>query len=378
MKRKPFSLDARSLLLGLVGGAGTALAVASYFSRRPERSLEQRLVNRALDRSYARIAAEGKIRLAPQHRYVIFSDHHKGNRNLADDFRFCEQTYLAALDYYAEHGYTLIILGDAEELMEEQVGDVMAAYENVFRAEARFHPDCLIRIYGNHDIAWQVEREVKQAIDPFFPGIRYREGLIFEYAQGEQVLGELLLVHGYQGSLDSDIFSFLAKSVLPYYRDFQIRTGLGTTSPSRDACLRSEVDNRLYRWVSHKKKLILLCGHTHRPVWSSKTHLEKLTEELYTLLRMPSAERPSDYEARVAEKQREVERKQAQYPPCTDIIKTRPAYFNGGCCRYNDGDITGTELENGTLRLIKWGQAGGSYARTVLEQNPLEELFFYL
>jgi UDP-2,3-diacylglucosamine pyrophosphatase LpxH len=378
MKRKPSPLDARSLLVGLAGGACAALAAVSYFSRHPERNLEQRLVNRALDRSYARVADAGKIRLTPEHRYVIFSDHHKGNRNLADDFRFCEQTYLAALDYYADQGYTLIILGDAEELMEEKTDDVMTAYENVFRAEARFNPECLYRIYGNHDRAWEIKSEVERSMSQFFPEIAYREGLILEYASEDQVIGELFLVHGYQGSLDSDIFSFLAKAILPYYRNFQINTGYGTTSPSRDACLRSEVDNRLYRWVSQKKKRIMICGHTHRPVWSSKTHLEKLIEELYALLRMPSSEQPPDYEALVAEKKSQVEAKQAQYPPCSDIVKTRPAYFNGGCCRYNDGDITGIELENGTLRLIKWGQEKGRYARTVFEHNPLDELFLYL
>jgi hypothetical protein len=233
-------------------------------------------------------------------------------------------------------------------------------------------------VYGNHDVAWKVQSEVERGIHRFFPSITYREGLIFEYAQDDQVIGEVFLVHGFQGSLDSDIFSFLARYILPYYRDFQIQTGFGTTSPSRDACLRSDVDNRLYRWISQKKKRILICGHTHRPVWSSKTHLEKLIEELYALLRLPPAERPPDYEAMVAEKKAEMEARQAKSPPCNDIVKTRPAYFNGGCCRYDDGDITGIELENGVLRLIKWGEEEGSTVRSVLEQNPLEELFFYL
>ncbi len=355
-----------------------ASTAPSILNRRPDRSVQQVLVNRALDRAYARIARAGKIRLSPEHRYIIFSDHHKGNHNLADDFRFCEQTYLAALDDYASQGYTLIILGDGEEMMEERMEDVLNSYENVFRSEARFYPDRFMRIYGNHDIAWKVEGEVERGISRYFPGITYHEGLIFEYARGETVLGEMFLVHGYQGSLDSDVFAFLARYVLLYYRDFQIQTGFGTTSPSKDACLRSEVDNRLYRWASQKEKTILVCGHTHRPVWSSKTHLEKLTEELYALLRLPLAERPSDYEARVAQKKAEVEARQAKSPPCNDIIKTSPAYFNGGCCRYNDGDITGIELENGILRLIKWSQKGERPVRTVLEQNSLEELFLYL
>ncbi len=49
-------------------------------------------------------------------RIVIFSDQHKGTRDGADDFRGCERAYNAALGYYLEAGYTLVALGDVEEL----------------------------------------------------------------------------------------------------------------------------------------------------------------------------------------------------------------------------------------------------------------------
>jgi hypothetical protein len=382
MERKGSSLDARSLLIGFAAGTGALIAGIAYLSRHPDRRVDQRLVNRALDRKYQAIHQAGPIRLGAEHRYIIFSDHHKGARNRADDFRQCEATYLAALDYYYERGYTLIILGDAEELLEENIEDAIHAYKNVLRSEARFHPGCLIRVYGNHDIHWMVQDLVKQHMDPFFPGIEYQEGLVFQYADGEEtsgeILGEIFLIHGFQGTLDSDIFSFLAKLVLPYYRNFQIRTGLGSTSPSRDACLRSLHDNRLYRWVSQKSKTILIAGHTHRPVWSSKTHLEKLTDELYDLLKLKPEQRPTDYEEQVDRKKQEIEAMKAKYPPCHDIVKTKPSYFNTGCCRFADGDITGIELENGALRLIKWGKQEGVIVRSILEANDLAEIFLFL
>jgi hypothetical protein len=49
----------------------------------------------------------------------------------------------------------------------------------------------------------------------------------------------------------------------------------------------------------------------------------------------------------------------------------KPTYFNSGCCCFNDGDITGIEIENGYLRLIKWSAKGNVSKRQVLEEEKL-------
>jgi predicted phosphodiesterase len=379
MAEKQRSLDLRSLLAGIGAGAGTALLASSILNRDPEKRPTQRLVNRALDQRLRTARKERPIRLQAEHRYVIFSDHHKGARTLADPFRQCESAYLSALEYYFKNDFTLILLGDAEELLEEGVERVLKAYPQVLQSEARFHPDRLIRVYGNHDIHWKVAEIVKQFMDPFFPQIEYRQEVLFEYVDADQPSGEIFLIHGYQGTIESDIFSFMAEWVLPFYRNFQIRTGFGaTTSPSRDACLRSQHDNRLYRWVSKKSKLILIAGHTHRPVWSSKTHLDKLTNQLHNLLQLDPEEQSADHEEQVQALMQAIRKRQADQPPCEDMVKTRPSYFNTGCCQFEDGDITGIEIENGILRLIKWGLDEGDMTRKILEQNLLAEIFFYL
>src|SRR5665809_119482 len=55
----------------------------------------------------------GTERLDPgTQRIVVFSDHHKGTGDRADDFRRCEHAYSAALGYYLEQGYRLLVLGD--------------------------------------------------------------------------------------------------------------------------------------------------------------------------------------------------------------------------------------------------------------------------
>lgn len=374
-KKKPLHFG--SLAAGFAAGAGAVIA-AKLLGNDPERNIEQILVNRALGSKYAEIVREGPIPLAGDYRYVIFSDHHKGARNAADDFRFCEQTYLKALDYYFDRGFTLIVLGDVEELLEEEIPTVMRSYANVFHSEARFHPGRLVRVFGNHDIAWKSPDMVQKYMDPLFPGIQFREGLLFEVPYGDEAPAKIFLLHGFQGSLDSDVLASLATWVLPLYRNFQIRTRLGATYPSRDACLRSAVDNRLYRWASRQGKLIMICGHTHRPVWSSKTLLDKLAEELYALLRRKPEEQPPDHEKKIGQKKRELEERRVKEPPCSDILKTRPSYFNAGCCRFKDGDITGIEMESGTIRLVKWSAAGDSRQPLVLEENELREIFLYL
>ncbi|MEJ2351738.1 MAG: hypothetical protein P8Y03_18280 [Anaerolineales bacterium] len=380
MKDKQRRWDTRSLLVGMAAGAGTLLVGNSFLSRNPDNRPSQLLSNRALAKRLDQARKASPIRLDSENRYVIFDDHHKGGRTRADPFIQCEATYRAALDHYYDQGFTLIILGDGEELLEESIERVIEAYPEVLRSEARFHPEHLMRVYGNHDIHWQVEEIVREYMDPYFPQINYRQEVLFEYVDGDETSGELFLIHGHQGTIESDILSILARWTLPTYRNIQILTGFGSsTSPSRDACLRSQHDNRLYRWVSKKSKLILICGHTHRPVWSSKTHLDKLANQLHALLQLKPEERPADYKEKVAQLMDEIREREAKYPACEDIVKTKPCYFNSGCCQYEDGDITGIEIEDGTIRLIKWGpEAAADVQRTVLEENDLAEIFFYL
>jgi hypothetical protein len=210
MKSKGSKLDTRSVLVGLAAGVGAAAALRAL-NKNPDQRFDQVLVNRALDKKYREAREDGPIQLDGQHRYVIFSDHHKGGRTRADDFMPCEQTYLDALDHYAAHGYTLIILGDAEELQEEPIKQAVDSYQNVFQQEARFHPDRLIRVYGNHDISWKSPEVVQEYFQSIFPDISYREGILFEYHRDQPDGGEIFLVHGFQGTLESDIFSITAR-----------------------------------------------------------------------------------------------------------------------------------------------------------------------
>ncbi|HZZ76233.1 MAG TPA: hypothetical protein VFE04_09915, partial [Puia sp.] len=52
----------------------------------------------------------------------------------------------------------------------------------------------------------------------------------------------------------------------------------------------------------------------------------------------------------------------------------KPTYFNSGCCCYEDGTITGIEICDGFIRLIKWSLVNGNPERIVAEEEKLESL----
>jgi len=55
---------------------------------------------------------------APDSRFVLFSDAHRGDGSGADDFAANSLIFKCALDHYLAQGFTLIELGDGEELWE--------------------------------------------------------------------------------------------------------------------------------------------------------------------------------------------------------------------------------------------------------------------
>lgn len=393
MPRKKGTSRFGMLLTGVALGAGAAGAVAYWLSKSPETTPAQLRRNRAMDQALSRARAGGGTPLDAGQRYIVFSDLHRGRRNPADAFRFCEETYLAALDYYYRNGYSLVVLGDAEELWEEQdIAAVMQVNAGVFESERRFHPERYVRVEGNHDNAWRIEPLVRQHLDPIFPGIQLRRELLLQVALEGGRTGEILLVHGHQGTLDSDIFDFFPPQVLPLFRDFQNITNLGHTSPSRDACLRGMQDAFLYRWARAHKSLVLVAGHTHRPVWTSLTHLDKLLNELHYLQGHRQGRKAEVRLQKIKDLLAEIEERERKYPPCNDTIKTRTCYFNTGCCCFTDGDITGIEIDGGSgeledkqgrpaeMRLVKWGKTEEDerIARLELESQSIEEIFLRL
>ena len=48
-------------------------------------------------------------------KYIFFSDSHRGNGNISDEFTRNRNIFLHALKYYYNHGYTYVEAGDGDE-----------------------------------------------------------------------------------------------------------------------------------------------------------------------------------------------------------------------------------------------------------------------
>ena len=51
-------------------------------------------------------------------RLVFFSDVHRGNNSWADEFARNEMVYSFALQYYYDHDFTYVEVGDGDELLK--------------------------------------------------------------------------------------------------------------------------------------------------------------------------------------------------------------------------------------------------------------------
>ena len=349
----------------------------------------QRIVSAALDAAFQRALeqeqTEGQMLLdIHSSKFVIFSDHHKGSRDGADDFMLCERAYNAALAYYNRLKYTLLVMGDVEELWEEQPETVLNAYAHTLELEGQFHQDGrYMRFWGNHDDAWSHPDLVEQLLRPALKGgpLQVRESIILHVRDGEEELGRLFLVHGHQGTLDSDRIAPISKFFVRYFwRPIQRTIRVSFNTPAKDFELRNVHDSALYFWSESQEKVILIAGHTHRPVFKSESH-EEIARKALQQAEEQLAKRPesSRLRQRVAERAAELEwilTQHQQAPEPAPLIEfKKPSYFNTGCCAFLDGDITGLEFSDGEIRLVRWPNDEDLPAPKVLGKEKLKDVF---
>jgi len=313
---------------------------------------------------------------------VVFSDHHRGQGDGADDFARCEGAYCAALGWYLEHGYELWLLGDVEELWENRPTQVMGRYAEVLALERSFG-DRLWRFYGNHDMAWNRDGNVDSFLSGWLPD---RERLAFAdngmreaarvvVTDDGDPLGTLFLAHGHQGTIDSGnllVVPFSRLVVRFVWGTLQRMQKFPSTSPSSNAVLRGHHDRAMATWAdNHEERLVLIAGHTHRPVFpgteppdvdaEAAAAQERYQDALRERREVPAARAECEL-ARVR-----ALREEDYVPP--DL--KRPCYFNTGCCSFGDGDVTGLELCEGKIRLVRWLD-DANRARPQQLEKPLE------
>lgn len=353
------------------------MPVPALIARWLPQNLYARGIWNGLTRAYDAAPPRPAIELSDL-KAVVFSDHHRGKGDRADDFRRCEEAYAAALGWYLEEGYELWLLGDVEELWEQGPTRVMRRYDSTLRLESQFG-DRLWRFYGNHDMEWRHEKNFWQHLAPYFPGTTVREALKVVITDGGTPLARLFLVHGHQGTVDSGNLLVLPISRLVVrflWGTLQRRVGFARTSPASDAVLRGKHDRAMAEWADrHPERIVLVAGHTHRPVFPGTLPPD---------LRGEALERERDYRtakksgkrvpaARAARELADV--RVAREEPHEPVDLERPSYFNTGCCSFGDGDVTGLEFSNEKVRLVRWLDDGGKPEAHELASAELRRLF---
>jgi UDP-2,3-diacylglucosamine pyrophosphatase LpxH len=315
---------------------------------------------------------------------IIFSDQHKGIRDAADDFRMCERAYNAALAYYDRLQYTLFVLGDVEELWEEWPESVVKAYPHTLELEGKFHRDGrYLRFWGNHDDAWSHTDLVEQWLIPALGGLplKVRETFILHVRDGEEELGTIFLLHGHQGTFGSDLIAPLSKLAARYlWRPIQRIFKIKVNTPATDFELRYAHESAMYAWSEDQEKMVLIAGHTHRPVFKSESHEEVIRKSLEQaeerLSKQPGNAR---LQQQVAELAAELEwilaHNQVSPKNLPRIEFKKPSYFNTGCCAFLDGDVTGLEFRDGEIRLVRWPDDEDRPLPQVLVKAKLKDVF---
>jgi len=304
-------------------------------------------------------------------KFVIISDVHLGDGSRADDLRENQETLMTALDYYKDEGYQLILLGDIEEFWQFDLEKIRQRYDDtVYKKIRAFGDDRVHRVFGNHDSEWcSYPDPAKSHFE--------RPGCAVEALKMKDFRGKtcILLVHGHQGSTESDKNSWLSRAFVRMYRGVEPVLKFDPHTSATKSQVTKDYEQILYSWAK-ESKVILICGHSHRAIFASRSRVDKLKhdqnvlqseildsrsdsalreqklEELYRLIIKLQDERLKNRDIDVAE-------------PNGDPL---PCYFNTGCALYTNG-ITTIEIADGEIRLVKWDKDTGKKPRFEVYQH---------
>lgn len=292
------------------------------------------IINR-LNKLYKDNTKIKKLPLNLRDKYAIFSDLHLGDGGKADNFVHNEDTMIYALKYYKKNKYSIILLGDIEEFWQFDFLRIRKRYDKtVYELLRTFQTNSVHRVFGNHDIEWA------GISDPIIDTANHLPG-----APEAVMLGDyIFLVHGHQGDTLSDKIVWFSrfwvrvfKVIEPIVRKFGYENSAATKSQ-----IPKDRERAYYKWAK-VTKIILICGHTHRAIFASRSYYTWLKEQIK--LKKISIKL-------ITEMWKEKIRGRDINPIETDG-EALPFYFNSGSGLYREG-ITNIEIENGRIRLIKW------------------------
>ena len=263
-----------------------------------------------LDKAYSKAKI---IAFDDESKFIFFSDCHRGDNSFADDFANNRNIYFHALNHYYREGFQYCELGDGDELWENMHFEaIFEAHKNVFQLLKRFHlENRLHMVWGNHDMVYQdpkyVEKNLYSYFEPIeekdielFQNITYHESLLLKHRETGQ---EIFCTHGHQADWWNYVCWRIGRFLVRVlWKPLQVVGIADPTSPAKNYKELIRIEKRIKKWILQNKLRITIAGHTHRP-------------------RFPEP---------------------GQIP-----------FFNDGSC-VHPRSITGIELQNGELSLIKW------------------------
>jgi UDP-2,3-diacylglucosamine pyrophosphatase LpxH len=289
-------------------------------------------------------------------KYTIISDIHLGDGGGADDFRHNVKTLTNALNHYNKNGYNLILLGDIEEFWQFDLEKIVKQYKRtVYKAIKAFGDERVYRVFGNHDLEW------RSLPDPIrkHPA-RYGSATEAIKMKDKEGTIRILLVHGHQGDKTvakhiwrSRFLGRLYKKIEPYFK-------IDRPTSAIQSQITKNYEQIMYSWAK-SEQAILICGHSHRAIFASKSYTDQLREKI-SKLESEIAVNPADAKLmernrtkieELRHKYREEKRRKRDIDPTESRGKPIPCYFNTGCALYTGG-ITAIEIAHDAIRLVKW------------------------
>lgn len=346
--------------------------IADKYSSRPDKER----IHKALTELYSKISTGNEkrgllIEFSPdQQKFIIFSDQHKGAKTGSDDFAFCEKNYLYALEYYYQNNFHLISLGDSEELWENTLTTVKKYNIASFKKEKLFlQRNAFTKVFGNHDLEWDNSPLASLELQEIYgQKVPIYEGVILRTIGYNPLC--IFLTHGHQGDELSDGNWFSKWFIANIWAPLQAYLSINPNTPAFQDHLKTDHNRFMYEWISQQKNMLLITGHTHQPVFQSLTHIESLYRKL-------AIAKEANDEATIQLMESEILLKKLKGQTLPDFTVYQPTYFNSGCCCFNDGDITGIEIADGKIRLVKWEYGEDKLqlpSRVLLDEASLEQL----
>ena len=291
-----------------------------------------------------RISETGEvIEFDKDSKIVFISDAHRGDGGYSDSLRQNKNIYRAALGFYLKNEYTLIELGDGDELWKNKnCLDIAYNYSYIFKILNKFYDaDRLYLIFGNHDIVKSKPEFIKKqekACDQIGYGfgkemlhlyskIKFNESVILRY---NPLNKDILAFHGHQVDFINCELWRVSRFLVRYvWRFLEGVAGFkAPTSPANNYNKGSKIDEMLEK-LARKEKRMLICGHTHNDIFPEVG---------------------------------------------------KGLYFNDGCCVF-PSSITSLEITKGEISLIKWGievdEKNGLYIKRSVIGGP-EKIEGYL